>query len=136
MASHATMAAAVEALRQRLEDGADAALKAVGDAWAEEASALAPVDTGTLARSLVFVPTAHLTGELRMVYYGAIVRAGVSTHTAVRVLKATHTRSQASFAPAPHKGQEANDFIGRAWASERVRAVLAQFGTYTFTPGL
>jgi len=133
---HATLAEAVEALRRRLEDGANAALLAVGRAWAEEASALAPVDTGALKQSLVFELTGHLTGELRMIHYGAYVRAGVPTHTVMRVLKATPRRTQSSFAVAPHKGQAPNDFVQRAWESERVQGILTQFGAYTFTPGL
>jgi len=133
---HATLAEAVEALRRRLEDGANAALLAVGRAWAEEASALAPVDTGALKQSVTFEMTGHLTGELRMIHYGAYVRQGVQPHAAVRVLKASTRRPQSSFAPAPHKGQAPNDFVQRAWESERVQGILTQFGAYTFTPGL
>jgi len=133
---YGTLVEAVDALRQRLETGADAALLAVGRAWAEEASAMAPVDTGALQQSVTFEMTGHLTGELRMIHYGAYVRQGVQPHAAVRVLKAAPRRTQASFVPAPHKGQVSNDFVQRAWESERVQNTLKQFGAYTFTPGL
>jgi len=132
---YGTLVEAVEALRQRLETGADAALLAVGRAWAEEASAMAPVDTGALQQSVTFEMTGHLTGELRMIHYGAIVRKGMPDHTVMRVLKAAPRRPQSSFAPAPHKGQAPNDFVQRAWESERVQSTLKQFGAYTFTPG-
>jgi len=133
---YGTLVEAVDALRQRLETGADAALLAVGRAWAEEASAMAPVDTGALQQSVTFEMTGHLTGELRMIHYGAIVRQGAQPHAAVRVLRASTRRSQSSFAPSPHKGQVPNDFAQRAWESERVQNTLKQFGAYTFTPGL
>jgi len=156
VASHGSLSGAVAAMLERLDQGADAALLAVGEAWAEETQAQAPRRTGLLQLSVRFVPTGHLTGELRMVYDGEFVRTGASprtiTRTTTRVARASSSPSssrrqgargrpqataQAS-APEPNmtKGRAANDFAARAWASPRVREMRAHFAAYAFAADL
>ncbi len=150
MASHGSLSEAVARLLERLDQGADAALLAVGEAWAEETQAQAPRRTGRLQLSVRFVPTGHLTGELRMVYDGEFVRTGASprtiTRTTTRTIRASSSRRQGArgrtqtTAPAPTpdrtKGRAANDFAARAWASPRVREMRAHFAAYAFAADL
>jgi len=154
VASHGSLSEAVARLLERLDQGADAALLAVGEAWAEETQAQAPRRTGLLQLSVRFVPTGHLMGELRMVYDGEFVRTGASPRTIARTTTRgvrasssssrrqgarvhSQTTAQAS-APAPDmtKGRAANDFAARAWASPRVREMRAYFGAYAFAADL
>jgi len=158
VASHGSLSGAVTALLERLDQGADAALLVVGEAWAEETQAQAPRRTGRLQLSVRFVPTGHLTGELRMVYYGEFVRTGSSprtiARTTTRVVRASSSSSSSSSrrqgargrpqataqasasASDMTRGRAANDFAARAWASPRVREMRTHFAAYAFAADL
>ncbi len=154
VASHESLSGAVAALLERLDQGADAALLAVGEAWAEETQAQAPRRTGRLQLSVRFVPTGHLMGELRMVHDGEFVRTGSSprtiTRTTTRGVRASSSPSrrqgargrpqataQASASASDMtKGRAANDFAARAWASPRVREMRTHFAAYAFAADL
>lgn len=59
------------------------ALASYGDAWAEATRDEAPEETGALKRSIRWVPTGDLSGELQMVAYGEYVDRGHAIVTRV-----------------------------------------------------